>query len=276
MLSELPPQQSAMRGCVEILGGNVSHTEEWIRGGLEALLIARPAGAGGGGDVYCMHSCGHGTLAKFVLLDLTGHGQERDAIARSVHDLLHRYAEETRPARLLELANQEYEKLALPTVLAAAIAAIYEPDGGDFRFANAGQPRPFQWSAKLRQWRMVQPAEESDCGLPLGVEASACYIDEKIVLGIGDMLFLCSDGLSEARNQLDEFLESRGVLRFLEQSTAEMALGSTLAELAAAFFRRVEEFTGNRKFQDDITLLWLRRLPKSAAPALSERKQPAE
>lgn len=254
--------------CIEVLGGNVLRTEGLILSGLEVLLMARPTGKAGGGDVYCIHSCGHGALAKFVLLDLTGHGRERDAIARTIHDLLHRYADETRPARLLELLNQQYSQLQLPAVLATAVSATYEPTRGEFRFANAGQPRPFHWSAEQRKWTSVQPAERSDCGLPLGVKDSACYTEESIVLEAGDMLFLSSDGLPEMRGPHDEFLEPEGVLKLLDQSIAESAPNSTVLKDAAAFNRRIQKFRGGKDSEDDITILWLRRLLQMGATNL--------
>lgn len=102
-----PPRDSPFR-CVEILGGNVLRTEGFIAGGLEVLLVARPAGAKVGGDIYCIHSCGQGAFVKFVLLDLTGHGQARHAIAQIVHHLLHRFDNEVQPARLLDFLNQQY------------------------------------------------------------------------------------------------------------------------------------------------------------------------
>jgi sigma-B regulation protein RsbU (phosphoserine phosphatase) len=263
-LRNAPTQQDASLRCIEILGGNVRREEALLLGGLEVLLIARPTGSGGGGDIYCIHSCGHGALAKFVLLDLAGQGKERDAVSRSVHTLLHRYDNETQPAHLLELVNQEYGRLSLPAVLATAVSAVYQPDQGEFRFANAGQPRPFQWSAQRRQWELVQPTKESDCGLPLGVRPDACYTEENVVLAERDVLLLSSDGLHEARNGYDEFLEPEGVLKLLAESTADTLPGATLVELATVFLRRLEQFCYGKAFKDDITLLWLCRLPARA------------
>lgn len=247
--------------CIELLGGNVFRTETFLAGGLEILLVARPTGGGGGGDVYCIHSCGHGALAKFVLLDLAGHGQARDTMARSVHTLLHRYSNEIRPSPLLVQLNRHYTGFVLPPIHATAVSAVYEPGTGEFRFANAGQPRPFHWSAGHRRWSVVRPATDSDCGLPLGIQSDGCYTEESFFLGEGDLLLLSSDGLPEMQNSRDEFLEPEGVLKFLEEATHKARPGSTLAELAEPFLRRVEEFRGGKQFEDDTTLLWLRRLP---------------
>lgn len=250
--------------CIEILGGNVFRTETFLSSGLEILLVARPAGGKGGGDVYCIHSCGHGTLAKFVLLDLAGHGQERDAVARSVHTLLHRYGNEVRPAPLLSQLNRRYHAFPFPATYTTAVSAVYEPGRDEFRFSNAGQPRPIHWSAEEGRWSIVQPVEESDCGLPLGVQADACYREENLTIAEGDLLLLTSDGLSEIRNPEDEFLEPEGVLRILDDSVAEVGPRSTLAQLAEVFFRQVAAFQGKNEFEDDVTLLWLRRLPRTA------------
>jgi len=46
-----PPEGDAI-GCVEIVGGNESRTQALVGAGLELVLVARPAGARPGGDVY--------------------------------------------------------------------------------------------------------------------------------------------------------------------------------------------------------------------------------
>ncbi len=232
--------------CIEILGGNVWRTEAQLIGGLEVLLVAKPAGVGGGGDIYCIHSCGQGALTKFVLLDLTGHGPARDAVAQAVHNLLHRYDNETQPARLLGLLNQEYGGSAPPNVLATAVSAVYQPDAGEFRFANAGQPRPLRWSARQHVWTLVQPASESDCGLPLGVKPDACYTEESVMLAERDVLLLSSDGLYEARNGQGEFLEAEGVLELLNDSAAHTLPGETLVEFVQSFFGGLRNFDAVR------------------------------
>lgn len=250
--------------CVEIMGGNETRTESFLTSGLEILLVSRPTGGGRGGDVYCIHSCGHGALAKFVLLDLAGHGPERDTFARSVHTLLHRYGNETRPGPLLQQLNRHYRGFVLPPVHATAVSAAYEPMQNEFRMSNAGQPRPFHWSAAESKWSVLQSAVESDCGLPLGIMLDGCYAEETFPLAEGDLLLLASDGLPEIRNPQDEFLDPEGALRELEHSTAAVGQRAPLVHLAETFFRRLLEYRGRPELDDDLTLLWLRSLPRSA------------
>jgi len=177
---------------------------------------------------------------------------------------LHRFGDETEPARLLDLLNQQYSLLSDPAIYATAISAAYEPRQSEFRFSNAGHPRPLHWSAADRLWSIVRPAEESDCGLPMGVRETACYTEEKIPLCEGDILLLFSDGLPETRNEREEFLKPEGVLKLLRESASETLQESPLVKLAAALLRRLEQYRSRREFEDDITLLWLRRLPADA------------
>jgi hypothetical protein len=43
-----------------------------------------------------------------------------------------------------------------------------------------------------------------------------------------------------------------------------------LVRLAAAFLRRAERFRQTKEFEDDVTLLWLRRLPAATVQRIRE------
>ena len=139
-------------GCVEVLGGNECRTEALAVAGLELLLVARPAGASAGGDLYCVHSCEHRSLAKIVLLDITGHGERSASMAWSVHHLLHLYSTDTEPSRLLDVINRQFAQFAQPGILAASLCAVYDSRRSQFRYANAGQPRILFWQAQNGRW----------------------------------------------------------------------------------------------------------------------------
>jgi hypothetical protein len=91
-------------GCIEILGGSECRTQPVLLPGLELVLVARPAASAAGGDLYCLHSCGDYTLAKIVLLDVTGHGERAARAAQEIHPLLHQYSAETDSLGLRESA----------------------------------------------------------------------------------------------------------------------------------------------------------------------------
>jgi len=256
-----PARPDNSRGCVELLGGNELRTDAVVLPGLELLLIARPAGSPAGGDLYCLHSCGGHTLAKIVLLDISGHGQRSALVAHAIHPLLHRFSRETEPGRFLDLVNRQFAEFSPHGFLATSLCAVYDSRRGELRYANGGQPRILIWQATNRHWTTLMPAQQSDCGLPLGVTATACYEEESVLLHPGDMLLVFSDGVIETRNAAGEFLGPGGVERLAQDCTDETGAASPLAALGRAFLRRLEQCRGGLDFQDNITLLWARPLP---------------
>lgn len=255
-------------GCVEVLGGNDSRIEALVLSGLEILVVAFPALGQAGGDLYCIHSCEDRTLVKMALVDITGHGQRSASIARDIHQLFHRYALEIKPGQLLADVNRQFSQFAPRGVLATSLCAVYDSRDGSLDYAYGGQPRMLSWQARRHQWLTLEPSQDSSCGLPFGVSLAGCYEEESLSLRPGDILLMFSDGALETRAASGALLQREGVLRLAQECTDAMRSGFfPLPALAEAFLQRLEEYRGNPSFEDDITLLWARRLPGTASAA---------
>lgn len=250
-------------GCVEVLGGNEARTQALVVAGVELLLVARPAGAKAGGDLYCIHSCGDRSQAKIVLVDIQGHGQRSAPLARSIHNLLHEFSRETNPTRLLEQVNQRFTAVAPPAVLATSLCGVYESQPGKFRYTYGGQPGILFWQAGIRHWKSLTPSWDTPCGLPFGIADTSCYEEEAVSLSPGEMLLMFSDGVLETHSQTGALLQVDGVLRLAQECTEALAPGFPLPPLATAFLNRLVRFHGGSEFEDDLTMLWVRRLPDS-------------
>ena len=85
-------------------------------------------------------------------------------------------------------------------------------------------------------------------GPPLAISARAKYAARSITLAPGDMLFLYSDGVTEAENPRSELF---GAER-LEQALAE-ARGRGARETVEHVVQRVTEFAAGAPQSDDIT-----------------------
>lgn len=261
-------------GCVEILGGNDSRIEALVLSGLEFFLVAFPASGQAGGDIYCMHSCGDRTLVKIALVDITGHGQHSASVARDIHALFHQHESETSPGRLLGLVNRQFDQLAPPGVLATSLCAVYDSRLGELHYAYGGQPRMLFWQARQHQWSTLDPSQDSTCGLPFGVSVTGCYEEESLSLHPGDILLMFSDGVPETRSVLGALLHREGVSRLAQECTEAMRSGFfPLPALAEAFLRRLQEFRGGPNLDDDVTLLWIRRLPGAASAASTSEQE---
>lgn len=251
--------------CVEVLGGNDSRVEALVLSGLEILMVVFPASGQAGGDLYCIHSCGDRTLVKIALADITGHGHHSASIARDIHELFHRHASETSPNRLLAAVNRQFGQFAAPGILATSLCAVYDTRHEKLHYAYGGQPRMLFWQAHQRHWQTLEPSQASSCGLPFGVSPAGCYEEDSLSLQPGDILLMFSDGVLETHGPSGALLQREGVLRLAQECTEATRSGFfPLPALAQAFLQRLEQYRGNPSFEDDITLLWARRLPPTA------------
>src|SRR5580704_19052641 len=77
-------------GWMELWAGNEKAHRSLALAGLEADVIAIPAGAESGGALAAVFSCSDNT-ARVVLADCVGHGYVASKVARHVHHLLHKF-----------------------------------------------------------------------------------------------------------------------------------------------------------------------------------------
>ena len=130
------------------------------------------------------------------------------------------------------------------------------------------------WQQRHHQWSTLEPSRDSLCGLPFGVSLAGCYEEDNISLRPVDILLMFSDGVLETRSSSGTLLQCEGVLRLAQECMGAMRPGFfPLPVLAEAFLQRLRQFRGRASFEDDITLLWARRLPGTASPASMSEKQ---
>lgn len=120
---------------------------------------------------------------------------------------------------------------------------------GTFRFTNAGHNKPYV----LRADGTLETLTLG--GLVVGFVAGQSYKEDAFTFGPGDMLFIYSDGVTEAMNeQHDQFEEER-----LEALLREMGDVSA-QECVERVKNAVKEHTGTAPQNDDITMLVVKRL----------------
>jgi phosphoserine phosphatase RsbU/P len=114
------------------------------------------------------------------------------------------------------------------------------------RWCNAGHTPPVLLAADgSRQ-------ELRGTGLPLGVDADAQYRSEEAALRPGDVVFACTDGLTEARRAGRQFGDER-----LDDLLDEHARSLDPDALVLLLQSEVESWAP--KLDDDLVILALRR-----------------
>jgi phosphoserine phosphatase RsbU/P len=147
--------------------------------------------------------------------------------------------------QMVTRANRVFCESALAGQYATLVCGQAKPTG-EVEIHNAGH-----WPAIVVGHGGVLRIEST--GLPLGMFCESEFSATRLQLEVGDTLFLYTDGLSEARNEGDEYGVDR-VMTLVRQQAARPP-----AELIAACLNDLRAFAGAGPRLDDLTLLAIRR-----------------
>ena len=118
----------------------------------------------------------------------------------------------TRPAEFLAAANDDLVQVFSPVnAFAVAVCGVFDALKGELRLAGAGGRPPLVLRSGSRSQRLQSG------GIPLGIAGGQAYYETKTVLGPGDRLMMCTDGVFEVHNARQEELGQEGFLRILER-----------------------------------------------------------
>ena len=229
---------------------------------IQARLMPQPVGLPAGiqvarwyqaverasGDVFDVIIDPKGPVSV-ILGDVTGHGIGPALIAHSVQAAMHSYLEilDDLSEVVSKMNHRFVAGLEAGTFMSLLLARI-EQEGGErlLRWVNAGHSG--SW---LVQKSGVRPLENSSA--VVGLDASMTFpTDGPITLEEGDLLFLCSDGLFEARNPKGDFLGESAVQEVLETSH-----GFSAEALLERVRKRLQEHIAEIPLDDDVMLLSL-------------------
>jgi GAF domain-containing protein len=213
--------------------------------GLQLGLVYEPAGRDvGGGDVFGAWTLPSGAAAVLIG-DVSGKGLEVAALSSMVRFFVEaRTWDAERPAEVLaHTAALLRHRLPAASFVSAFMAVI---DGGRLRYANAGHGSTFLLAAAGGG-----PQTLAATGLPLGV-ADDGWDEREVAFDAGDVLFLATDGLAEARRAGTFFGEAR-----LPALLAEHGRRLGPEALVALVRREVGAWTP--ELDDDLVILAVRR-----------------
>jgi anti-sigma regulatory factor (Ser/Thr protein kinase) len=210
-----------------------------------------------GGDWYDAIDLGGGRVA-LIVGDVVGRGIAAASVMGQLRAAARAYAQlDLPPSEVLELLDGMVRELGQDQ-LVTCIYGIYDPAESEFRYANAGHLPPLLVHAGKPPERL--PAAG---GPPLG--AGPWEIDEhRLVLPVGTMIALYTDGLVERR---DRDLDA-GISKLAGQLVSN---GQSIAELAD----RVVGSLAPDGSEDDIAIL-LARVCAESAPHTAVLEVPPE
>ncbi len=192
-----------------------------------------------------------------ALGDVAGKGLPAALLMAKLQSTLRALAlEETSFAALGHKMNRILCRDGLPNRFATLVYLEVATQSGSVRLLNAGHMPPLI----LRN----ETIEELPTGsMALGMLPEATFSEQRVDLADGDIMIVYSDGLTEATNERDEFFGDER-LRDRLPAMAHAAARDIGTRIVAA----VDEFVGDARPHDDLSLIVVRRATGSAHQSL--------
>ena len=211
--------------------------------GLDVAFVYEPVQQVGG-DILDIIPLGDGRVLLFVA-DAMGHGIQAALVMSVVKAALGSAVEsDPRPEKVLAEINHVVTRLFDDRFVTAACCLI-DSHSRRAELALAGHSAPLWYRAGMKN-----VAQHNRPSLPLCISKDTEYCAAPIALGTGDVLVFSTDGIIEAfdpdGNQYGEGRLKDCLLRHADSSAGE---------ISAAIRRDLDAHCGDRRREDDLTLL---------------------
>ena len=201
-----------------------------------------------GGDLYDFFFIDDDNLC-FLIGDVSDKGVPAALFMAVTKTLIKGIAMQTNdPAEILKRVNLEAIHDNESCMFLTAFIAILNIKTGEIKFANAGHNPPLI----VRKNRKISFLKvESGCAL--GIIENPNFVTENLVLEKDDLLFLYTDGVTEAFNKSgEEFSEERLKNEFVS------IINFSAKQIVSEILEKVIKFSKEIPQSDDITILALR------------------
>jgi serine phosphatase RsbU (regulator of sigma subunit) len=223
---------------------------------ISAAYVAATDGIDVGGDFYDVFRTPDGW--GLSIGDVCGKGEDAAAVTAAARHGIRTIAYwNSDPAEVLRQANELLLSQEYDGRFVTACAALLRWEGKELKvvIGGAGHPAPIV----VRQDGRVQMLAGG--GMPLGIFPDSEASQEEVMLTQGDVLFLYTDGITEARNLELAYFADR-----LEDELSLLA-GQSPKDIVTAMQALVLEFSAS-ELRDDMTMMVLRAgEPPLPAPA---------
>jgi sigma-B regulation protein RsbU (phosphoserine phosphatase) len=201
-----------------------------------------------GGDFYDVHQCRHGGWGV-LLGDVSGHGLGAALLVAQIVPVARMLLDEhADPARVLCLLNEHVCRTTAPHQFATVFLGVLDPASGELMYANAGHMPPAHLGPDGAVARLAPG------GLPVGILPDLQLKTSSCRLAVGDVLFVCSDGVTESSDPDGDMF---GDTRTCEVLAAHAGAGA--AGLRDALLAALAQHRGPAVSDDDVAMLVVAR-----------------
>ena len=200
------------------------------------------------GDYYDLIERRDGKLAV-VIADVSGKGMPASILASNIQAAVRAQCDMCdSPAQILDRINRQIHAGTDPEHFATLFLALLDPERREMVYSSGGHNAP----VLLRADGAIRRLDKG--GLPLGAFDFGSYEEETVSLAPGDLLFLYTDGLTEARkaDSDEDFGEDR------LDSILRARRGDRAGELITGITEDLAAYSGRTDHDDDVTMIALK------------------
>jgi len=253
-----PPADQRM-ACLEIRGGNERASYSIDLPGMIAWVSCRPlTPATRGGDLHYLSVCSQGFVSRITLADVAGHGELVSSVAERLRDVLRKHSDAWDQSDVVRDLNDSFLAGAEGLQYATAIVLGYYSGTGELLFTNAGHLPPLWYHAAEQKWtRMIEstPYSKEIADLPLGMIPWTPYTQTAVQIGVGDLLVLYTDGVTDSTDDSGAHLDQHGLLALAHRISPASAI-----DAGRGLIESLDAFRGVIPPNDDETVVVLQRV----------------
>jgi|GEM_PF-5873069 len=201
-----------------------------------------------GGDAYFWHERKNGEIV-FMIADVMGKGLASSLLMSQIQAIMKIFSEQYQEAReIITAVNNFIYRHSTQEKFISMVTIVLSPETGHMTFCNAGHNPPF----------LLNPGAEPEFleagGTLVGVFEDHVYVQGTATLQQDGLIFLYTDGITEARNSTEEEYGIQRLLQFVSSRKDEPA--ARLTESTVGNIRK--NWLGTDQ-EDDWTLLIIKR-----------------
>ncbi|MBR5749141.1 MAG: SpoIIE family protein phosphatase [Prevotella sp.] len=194
----------------------------------------------------------------FCIGDVSGKGVPSAMVMAVIHSLFRMAsAHENNPARIMQTINETSCERNESNIFVTLFIGVLDLPTGHLRYCNAGHNKPVIISNEASELQVK-------ANLPVGLFEDHKYVMEEMMLGDRAMLFLYTDGLSEAMNLSRKQFGLDRLMAVLQGQEHPQDLVTQMKNEVEAFCRGAEQ-------SDDLTMLAIRYEKVRHETVLDER-----
>jgi len=181
-----------------------------------------------------------------VIADVSGHGSPAAMMMTMVKGVLHSIINTfTSADRALHEINSILTRILPKDIFITMLFLVFDIKKKILHFSNAGHNPLFFYTHKTRSSEMVQLP-----GCALNIVPMSTFKEKKISLNTGDLIFIYTDGVTEAVDEKMEMFEENRLVEVVEKNVSQSS--NTIIEHVK---KELVTFTGKKPQADDILMI---------------------